>query len=344
MQANTLLVLTDAGLYCPAGDFYIDPWRSVDRAVVTHAHADHLTWGCRRYLVSREGEWVTKARVGSSGVETIPYGEIKHINGVSVSLHPAGHILGSAQIRVEYRGEVWVVTGDYKLEPDATCSPFELVKCHTFVTESTFGMPIYRWQPQAEVFQQINHWWRANQQAGKASVIYGYALGKAQRLIMGVDASIGPIYTHGAVERVNHEYRRSGIPLPATIHAATAEKPDWRKALIVAPPSARATPWLRRFGTISTAFASGWMRIRGARRQRSVDRGFVMSDHVDWDALMTVIPETGAQRVWVTHGYTAIVTRWLLEHGIEAQAVSTRYEGERDDSADNLGEEESEEN
>lgn len=340
MQNSGLLVLTDSGLYCPAGDFYVDPWRPVDRAVVTHAHADHLTWGCGSYLVSKEGEWVTAARVPREKIETLPYGETKQIGDVKVSLHPAGHILGSAQIRLEHRGEVWVVTGDYKLEPDATCSPFELVPCNTFITESTFGMPIYRWQPQAEVLEQINDWWRSNQEAGKASVIFGYALGKAQRILAGVDASIGPIYTHGAVERINREYRHSGIHLPETTYVGTAENPVWKAALIVAPPSARGTPWLRKFGTVSTAFASGWMRIRGARRQRSVDRGFVMSDHVDWDALTKVIPETGAEHVWVTHGYSAVVTRWLQERGVDAQIVPTRYEGERDDSADNTGEEE----
>ena len=338
MQANTLLVLTDSGLYCPAGDFYIDPWRPVSRAIITHAHSDHLTWGCRRYLVSKEGEWVTSARVGHDVIETLPFGETKYVNGVKVSFHPAGHILGSAQVRVEHRGDVWVVTGDYKLEHDRASTPFELLRCNTFVTESTFAMPIYRWDPQGQIFAQINEWWRANQKAGKASVIYGYALGKAQRLIMGVDASIGPIYTHGAVERVNRDYRRSGVRIPATIYAGSVEKADWNKGLIVAPPSARATPWLRRFGTISTAFVSGWMRIRGARRQRSVDRGFAMSDHVDWDALMQVIPGTGAERVWVTHGYTAILTRWLQEHGLEAQIVPTRYEGERDEAADSLSE------
>jgi putative mRNA 3-end processing factor len=338
-MVDTLLILTEAGLYCPAGDFYIDPWRAVSRAVVTHAHADHLTWGSRRYLVSREGERVVRVRLGpDADVETVPYGETVTLNRVRISLHPAGHILGSVQVRVEYHGEVWVVTGDYKIEPDLTCTPFELVPCNTLVTESTFGLPIYRWQPQAEVFEQINHWWRTNQQAGKASVIYCYALGKAQRLIMGVDASIGPIYTHGAVERINREYRMSGIALPETIYTGTAEKPDWSKGLIVAPPSARGTPWLRKFGTISTAFTSGWMRIRGARRQRSVDRGIVLSDHVDWAGLMKVISATGADRVWVTHGYSAVVARWLQEQGVDAQIVQTQYEGERDDSVDNLTE------
>ena len=334
-----MIRLTEAGLFCEAGGFHIDPWRPVDRAVVTHAHGDHLTWGCRHHLVSEEGARVSRVRLGeAASIQTVPYGEPVHLNGVRVSLHPAGHILGSAQVRVEHQGEVWVVTGDYKTEPDATCSPFELVRCHTFVTESTFGLPIYRWEPQSVIFDAVNRWWRKNQEEGRASLLFGYSLGKAQRLIAGVDPSIGPIYTHGAVERLNREYRATGIPLPETQYVASVEKPDWSRALVVAPPSARATPWTRRFGSISTGFASGWMRIRGARRQRSVDRGFALSDHVDWPALTDTIRATGAERVWVTHGYTNTVVRWLGEQGIDAHVVPTRFSDERDDTGDEVEE------
>jgi putative mRNA 3-end processing factor len=334
-----MIRLTEAGLYCEAGGFHIDPWKPVDRAVVTHAHGDHLTWGCRHHLVSEEGARVSRVRLGEeASIQAVPYGEAVHLNGVRVSLHPAGHILGSAQVRVEHAGEVWVVTGDYKTEPDATCSPFDLVRCHTFVTESTFGLPIYRWEPQSVIFDAVNLWWRKNQEAGRASLLYGYALGKAQRLLAGVDPSIGPIYTHGAVERLNREYRATGIPLPETQHVAAAEKPDWSRALIVAPPSARGTPWMRKFGAVSDGFASGWMRIRGARRQRSVDRGFALSDHVDWPALTETIQATGAERVWVTHGYTAAVVRWLGEQGIDAHVVPTRFSDERDDTGDEVEE------
>ncbi len=330
---QTLIQLTEAGLYCAAGDFYIDPWRAVDRAVVTHAHGDHVAWGCRHHLLSEDGARVSRARLGeAASIEAIPYGEAVHLDGVRVSLHPAGHILGSAQVRVEHGGEVWVVTGDYKTEPDATCAPFELVRCNTFVTESTFGLPIYRWDPQSAVFDAVNRWWRANREAGRASLLFGYSLGKAQRLLAGVDPDIGPIYTHGAVERLNREYRATGIPLPPTQYAGTAGKPDWTRALIVAPPSARGTPWTRRFGASSTGFASGWMRIRGARRQRGVDRGFVLSDHVDWPSLIDTVLATGAERVWVTHGYTAAVVRWLEEQGIEAAIVPTRFSDERNDT------------
>jgi putative mRNA 3-end processing factor len=335
MQQETLLQLTDKGLYCPVGNFYVDPWQPVERAIVTHAHGDHATWGCRRYLVADEGKHVFRTRLGPDAtIQTLPYGETKDVDGVRVSLHPAGHILGSAQIRIEYQGEVWVVSGDYKLEPDVTCAPFELVRCHIFITESTFGLPIFRWQSETDIFDSINTWWRANQEAGKASLLFGYTLGKAQRLIAGVDASIGPIYTHGAVERINKDYRASGVPLPDTIYAGGVGKTDWSRGLIIAPPSARATPWTRRFGTLSTGFASGWMRIRGARRQRSVDRGFVLSDHVDWPRLLETISATGAERVWVTHGYTAVVVRWLVEHGIDARIAPTRFSDERNDAGD----------
>jgi putative mRNA 3-end processing factor len=325
-----MLVHTEAGLYCPDGDFYIDPWLPVPRAVITHAHADHLRWGCGAYLVSREGEAVSMARLGTSApaVQSVSYGETVVMQGVRVSLHPAGHILGSAQVRVEHGGQVWVVTGDYKTEADATCTPFELVRCHTFITESTFGLPIYRWEPQQALFDAINSWWRANRDAGRASIIYGYALGKAQRILAGVDAAIGGIYTHGAVERLVRVYRQAGVTLPHTTHASALERNKAAGALIVAPPSAHGTPWLRRFGDISTAFASGWMTIRGARRRRAVDRGFALSDHVDWVSLTRVIRETGAESVWVTHGYTAVVVRWLLERGIDARVLNTRYQGE----------------
>ena len=326
-----MLRITDRGLYCEAGDFHVDPWGPVRRAVITHAHGDHARWGSDSYLGSRAGEDVLRTRLGPDArIQTVEYGEKVVINGVRLSLHPAGHILGSAQIRIEHRGEVWVVSGDYKTEPDPTCTPFEPVRCHTFITESTFGLPIYRWAPQAEVFAEMAEWWRSNAEAGRACVLFGYALGKAQRLLAGLaDAGVGPIYTHGAVERLNGDYRRAGIALPPTTYAAAAPRgTDWSGALIVAPPSAAGSLWLRRFGAASTAFASGWMRIRGARRRRSLDRGFVLSDHVDWPALLEAIAATGAQRVWVTHGYREPVVRWLGERGIEAEAVASRWEGD----------------
>ena len=338
-----MLRLTDRGLYCAAADLYIDPWQPVDRAVITHAHGDHARWGSRHYLAAREGGRVLRTRLGAdANIELADFGVAHDVNGVRLSLHPAGHILGSAQVRLEHKGETWVVSGDYKTEPDPTCSAFEPVKCHTFVTESTFGLPIYRWTAQEEVFADVCAWWRDNANEGQASLIYAYALGKAQRILAGVlDADIGPVYTHGAVERLTQDYRATGIALHATTPVSATEKGTrFAGSLIIAPPSAAGSPWLRRFGDLSTAFASGWMLIRGARRRRSTDRGFVLSDHVDWPALLDTIDATGAECVWVTHGYRDPVVKYLREvKGLEATSVASQWEGE-DDQGPAVAEEE----
>jgi putative mRNA 3-end processing factor len=337
---NALLTVTDLGLYCERGDFYVDPWRPVERAVVTHAHADHLCRGCGHYLLARPGLSVARSRLDDTAtIATVPYGEPVVINGVNVSLHPAGHILGSAQVRLEHAGKVWVASGDYKVEPDDTCASFEPIRCHLFISECTFGLPIYRWATTKDIFAEIVAWWRGNRASGRASLIYAYSLGKAQRILAGLAKIVreqqqewpGPIYTHGAVEVMNGAYRAEGIELPATTYVAEAGPGvDWSTALIVAPPSAHGSPWARRFGPASSAFASGWMRIRGARRRRAVDRGFVLSDHADWPGLLAAIDATGAETVWLTHGYTAVVARWLRDQGKDASAVATRYEGESD--------------
>jgi putative mRNA 3-end processing factor len=287
----------------------------------------------KRYLCSKESENVLRLRVGDeANIDTLDYGKTMEFSGVKLSLHPAGHILGSAQIRMEHQGEVWVVSGDYKTDPDPTCAPFELVKCHVFVTESTFGLPIYQWPDERKVFESINNWWRANQATGKASMIYGYTLGKIQRVLAGIDPSIGPILAHGAVQRMNRAYRATGVDLPPTEYAGAQPKGfDYSQALVLSPPSANGSPWLRRFGQISTGFASGWMHIRGFRRRRAVDRGFVLSDHIDWPALLATVKGTGAERVWVTHGYSNIVARYLEDElGLQTEVIPTQFEGELD--------------
>jgi len=336
-----LITLTERGLYCRQGDFYIDPWQPVKNAVVTHAHADHAYRGHEHYLVAKPCEPLARLRLDEDAdITSQEYGERTVIDGVSLSFHPAGHILGSAQVRVEYKGEIWVMSGDYKLTPDATCAPFEPVKCNFFVTEATFGLPIYRWTPPSQVFTEINAWWRRNQEREKASVIFAYALGKAQRIMNGVDRSIGPIYTHGSVERLTHVYREAGVDLPETTYAGdVTNKKDFIGSLIVAPPSAQGSTWLRRFGSHSTAFASGWMMVRGARRQRAVDRGFVMSDHADWPELQKAIAATGAETVYVTHGFVDELVRYLNETGVDAHALKTQLVG---DEAADLRDEESE--
>ncbi|MGN6391602.1 MAG: ligase-associated DNA damage response exonuclease [Gemmatimonadales bacterium] len=336
----TLLLRTDRGHYCEAGDFYVDPWAAVDRAVVTHAHGDHVAWGCGAYLTSAEGETVLRRRLEPHArVRGVAYGQALDVNGVRVSLHPAGHILGSSQVRLEHRGETCVVSGDYKTDPDPTCTRWEPVRCHTFVTECTFGLPVYRWQPSASVFERIHTWWRANQDKGRTTLLFAYALGKAQRLIAGLDPAVGPILTHGAVERMTEPYRAAGVPLPPTTHVAASDRATWSRAVVIAPPSADGSVWARRFGDQSTAFVSGWMAVRGTRRRRAVDRGFAISDHVDWPSLLAAIDATGAEEIWATHGYTGVLVRWLREQGRSARAVETRFEGERDepDSADDVG-------
>lgn len=324
-----LITLTCAGLYCEAGDFYLDPWQPVSRALITHAHSDHASPGHERYLLAEPGLNIARARLGDAPIQTLRYAETLTLNSVRVSLHPAGHVLGSSQVRVEHGGEVWVVSGDYKLHADPTCAAFEPVACNTFITESTFGLPIYRWREPAHVFKEINAWWRENQAVDRASVIYAYTLGKAQRVAASIDAAIGPIYAHGAVQAMNETYRASGVDLPATqCVSAMPRGHDFSRALIIAPPSAQNTPWLRRFGDYADAYASGWMNIRGVRRRRAVDRGFSLSDHADWPGLLSAIAATGAQRIYVTHGYTDPLVRWLCESGLDAQALATRFTGD----------------
>jgi putative mRNA 3-end processing factor len=324
-----LVVQRPEGLYCPPGDFYIDPWRPVARAVITHAHSDHARIGHGHYLAVQQAEGVLRTRLGEIDLQTLAYGERITHNGVALSLHPAGHVLGSAQVRLEQGGAVWVASGDYKVAPDRTCAPFEPVKCDVFITESTFGLPIYRWCPDDEIFADINGWWGRNVVAGRASVLTCYSFGKAQRILSGVDPSIGPIIVHGAVEPLNRAYRTAGVDLPSTqMVVDVKDKADLKRALVICPPSAAASPWMRRFGDAQTAFASGWMQLRGARRRGGYDRGFVLSDHADWPGLMSAIGATGAQRIIVTHGSVPVMVRYLTEQGLQAEGFDTEYGGD----------------
>ena len=320
-----MVVVRKEGLFCVPGGFYIDPWRPVERAVITHGHGDHARPVNAHYLCAATGMGILRTRLGQINVQGLGYGETLEHNGVRISLHPAGHVLGSAQVRMEHRGEVWVASGDYKVEPDATCAPFEPVRCHCFITESTFGLPIYRWHPQQAIFDDMNAWWRRNAHEGRCSVMLCYAFGKAQRILSGLDPSIGPIVCHGAVEPLNRVYREGGVALPATVMVGDVDKAALRQAVVLAPPSAAGSPWIRRFGDFSDAFASGWMQLRGARRRRAVDRGFVLSDHADWPGLMQAIRETGAQRVIVTHGSIPVMVRWLYQNGYDAKGFDTEY-------------------
>ncbi|MBK1713347.1 ligase-associated DNA damage response exonuclease [Rubrivivax gelatinosus] len=337
-MSDDLIVRRPEGLYCPPGDFHVDPWRPVARAVITHAHADHARRGHGAYLAQADGAGVLRARLGDINLQTLAWGEALEINGVRVSLHPAGHVLGSAQVRLEHGGQVWVVSGDYYAsgvdgERNTIGPAFEPQRCHCFITESTFGLPIYRWRPQAEVFAAIDAWWAANAAAGRPSLLLGYSFGKAQRLLAGVDASIGPIVTHASVESVNEAYRAAGVVLPATRSLDELAKADLARALVVAPPAVVGSAWTRRLGDYGDAFASGWMQLRGTRRRYGVDRGFVLSDHADWPGLQRAIAATGASRVIVTHGYEAVMVRWLCQQGLDAGSFETDY-GAQDDAAD----------
>jgi putative mRNA 3-end processing factor len=314
------------GLYCPEGDFYIDPRQPVARAVITHAHADHARPGSASYLCAEPGKTLLQTRMGrGANIRSLAYGERLRINAVVLSLHPAGHILGSAQVRLEQGGHICVVSGDYKADADPTCAPLEPQACHTFISESTFGLPIFKWPAQAQLNQEIHAWWQANQAQGRTSVLFAYALGKAQRILAGLDAAQGPILTHGAVEKITQCYRQAGIALPATRYISDGEdRRLFAKALVLTPPSADHAAWLKRFPRRSRAFASGWMRVRGNRRRRAVDRGFVLSDHSDWEGLLNTIAATGAESIGLTHGYAQELARWLNGLGRRAEVIPER--------------------
>lgn len=323
---------TPDGLYCDAGRFHIDPWGPVERAVITHAHADHARPGSQTYLCSDQcGPLLTRRLFPQSAtIQTLPYGETLRLNDVSVSLHPAGHIRGSAQVRIEGKEGVWVISGDYKRDPDPTCAPFEPQRCDTFITESTFGLPIFRWDQTAAVIDDLFSWWEENRAQKRASVMFCYTLGKAQRLLAELATRTDrTVLVHGAMATMIGAYRDAGVRMLATSTLVTRPRgTSCAGELILAPLSARGTPWMRRIGEYSDAFASGTMRVRGMRHQRNVDRGVVLSDHADWPALLQTIDDVGASRVLATHGYPEPLARFLQSRGLESGTIRTAWEGE----------------
>ncbi len=329
MTNKGLLVHTALGLYCPKADVYLDPWKPVKKAILTHGHADHARWGSSSYLCTPTAAPVIKYRLGDINLETLPFGEEKLINGVSFLFHPAGHVLGSAQIKVSYKGEMVVFSGDYKTANDGFSEAFEPVKCHTFITESTFGLPVYHWQDQKWVFNEMEEWCKNNRNNGQLSILYGYSLGKAQRILQGLPESIGPIFTHSTIEAVLNVMRNQGVSLKNTIpvneHLTRA---DLLSGVIIAPPAAQNSNWLKKFEPIRNGVVSGWMALRGARRRRNADKGFVLSDHADWEGLNEAISLTGAENVFVTHGYTDILSKWLIDKGLNAHPLETNFEGD----------------
>jgi len=323
-----LLQFSSRGIYCAVADVYLDPWRPVPKALITHGHADHARWGHGQYICTEASLPILKHRLGNIQLSGRPYGDRFLVNGVQFSFHPAGHVLGSAQIRVEYQGEVWVFTGDYKLENDGVSTPFEPIRCHTFISECTFGLPVFDWQNPTEIHSQINHWWATQNSDKRSAVLMGYSLGKAQRLLKHLDPNIGPIYTHSSITAMT-EVTSAQVDFPKTLALnKEVDKNDLKGALILAPPAAAGGAWMKKLSNPSTGYASGWMSFRGARRRRGFDRGFVLSDHADWKGLLKAIKATGCEKVITTHGYTHLFAQYLREQGYDAITEKTAFEAE----------------
>ncbi|MEO8772406.1 MAG: ligase-associated DNA damage response exonuclease [Ferruginibacter sp.] len=334
-----LIEFTDKGLFCPQGDFYIDPWKPVNKAVITHAHSDHARPGSNSYLCHHFTKPLLQLRLGDNHYESIDWDEPVYMNGVKVSLHPAGHIIGSAQVRVEYKNEVWVFTGDFKTEDDGLSTPFEPIKCNSFITESTFGLPIYKWKPQQLIFNDMKEWIYTNKLEGKTSAFIAYSLGKSQRILKPLSETGLPIFAHGAVYNVHQTLVNSGWDLPL-VRRITPEttKEELKECIVIAPSGAEGSPWIKRFSPYATGICSGWMQVRGNVRRKNADAGFALSDHADWDGLITAVKATGAERVFATHGFQSAFSRVLNEQGIEAAEVKTNYGNDEEETTTNTEE------
>lgn len=328
-----LIQFTTEGLYCPQGKFYIDPWKPVDRAVITHAHSDHARPGSKNYLCHPLTKPILQLRLGDNAYQTAEWGEVVHMNGVKVSLHPAGHIIGSSQVRVEYNGETWVISGDYKTDNDGISGAFEPVKCQHFVTESTFGLPIYKWQPQQLIFEDIKNWVKENHEAGRTSVLIAYSLGKAQRIMKPLAETGLPIFLHGAVHNVHETFIKMGIDLPAAHRVTpTTPKAEMQGNIVVAPSGAEGSSWIKKFTPYRVGVCSGWMQVRGNKRRRNADAGFALSDHAGWEGLLQAVEATEAEHVFTTHGFQAAFSRYLNEHNIASSEIKTEFGSDEDSS------------
>ena len=321
-----LVKFTKKGIYCPKGKFYLDPWQPVNYAIISHGHADHARWGMKNYLCTDDSKAILKHRLGGDiKVESLPYDESITINGVKVSFHPSGHVIGSAQIRLECQGYVVVFSGDYKTQPDYITTPFQPIKCHTFITESTFGLPIYNWKSEAQLQEELHGWILNNQANNRTSVLFGYSLGKAQRLLSLVDG-VDEIFVHRSIDNLNEAIKSSGIDLPETkIWTADLDKKVLQNKIIIAPPALLGSRMLKRVPNAATASCSGWMQIRGNKRWQSVDAGFAISDHADWNGLISAVKATETEQVYVTHGSQAVFSKYLNEIGIKANELKTEY-------------------
>jgi putative mRNA 3-end processing factor len=322
----SLIEFTDRGLYCRQGNFYIDPWKPVERAVITHAHSDHAKAGHGNYLCHKLTAPLIRARLGEHNIQSVGWDEPVHFDGIKLSLHPAGHIIGSSQVRIESNGEVWVFTGDFKTENDGLSGEYEPQTCQVMITESTFALPIYQWKTQPELFDDINRWILANQAEERNSVLIAYSLGKAQRVLQAVSSITDNIFVHGAVWNAHQALVSAGVQLPAVKKVELGmTKSDFKSAVIIAPPGAESSAWMKRFTPYSVGICSGWMQVRGNARRKNADMGFALSDHADWNGLQWAVKESGAEKVFVTHGFQSVFTRYLCESGIAAQEVKTEY-------------------
>lgn len=327
-----LIEFTDNGLFCPQGNFYLDPWKPVERAVITHAHSDHARWGSKYYLCTEQTKPILQLRLGDNVYETLAWAQPVFINGVSVSFYPSGHIIGAAQVRLEYKGEVWVFTGDFKVEDDGISNRYEPVRCNVFITESTFGLPIFKWKPQAAVFNEMKNWVMQNHAQQTTSILIAYSLGKAQRILLPLAETGLPLYGHGAVCNINETLIRNGWNLPP-INRITpgVSKAELAGAIVIAPPGADGSVWMKRFTPYATGICSGWMQVRGNVRRRNPDAAFALSDHADWPGLVQAVTATGAEKVFTTHGFQSAFSRYLNENGIESAEVKTAYGNEEEE-------------
>lgn len=324
-----LLSLTNKGLYCALGDFYIDPWEKVQTAVITHGHGDHAHWGMGEYIAVKESEHILRKRIGDAKTTLHAYGEVFRMGEVDVSFHPAGHILGSSQVRIQYKDEIWVFTGDFKRDLDLTCKPFEVVPCDVFISEATFSLPVYRWPDFRQEMKQVYEWWMKNREEGFNSVLCCYALGKAQRIIAGLrELTDEPIWVHGTVDELNQSYAKTGLSWPNVHKVPLESKEKFKGAMILCPPSALGSSWNKRLSPKKVAFASGWMRLRGNRRRKGYERGFVISDHADWPSLIRTVKETGCRKVYFTHGNTDAIVKYLREEGLSAYDLKMPYDSD----------------
>ncbi|HEY5070685.1 MAG TPA: ligase-associated DNA damage response exonuclease [Caulobacteraceae bacterium] len=334
LSPEALLCPKPAGLYCTPGGFFIDPVRPVDFAVITHGHGDHARAGHGAVLATPETLAIMAVRYGegfAGALSPARYGHTVVRHGVEVTLVPAGHVLGSAQVVVRWKGLTIVVSGDYKRRRDPTCPPFEPTPCEVFVTEATFGLPVFRHPPDHEEIAKLLH--SVALFPRRSHIVGAYALGKVQRMIRLLREAgwQEPLFVHGALDQLNALYSGFGIDLGRLLPATTPEEHEFAGGLIIAPPSALGTPWQRRFPDPVSAFASGWMRIRARARQRGVELPLIISDHADWDELTATIDELRPAEVWITHGREEALARWASLHGISARPLAlVGYEEDED--------------